>query len=200
MPPKIILDTARKPNAGQGARKSQEKGRPKKSMSFDEVMENNDKDFPELMTPKVEAAEAKGPTVFHYFPNLVRSCTSCWTSSSNFGVMLMFSQPIEIRLKIWRLNAPEPCVVTQAQAVMGYKPLHTIMVSRPTPAVLHACSEPRNEFLCKNNAPVSLNEDRARYRPFFEDREGKKIFFSFEVDALHLMDMSKCFSSFNSFI
>jgi hypothetical protein len=83
---------------------------------------------------------------------------------------------------------------------MGYKPLHTIMVSRPTPAVLHACSESRNEFFCKNNAPVSLNEGRARYRPFFEDRKGKKIYFSFEVDALHLMDMSKCFSSFNSFI
>jgi hypothetical protein len=83
---------------------------------------------------------------------------------------------------------------------MGYKPLHTIMVSRPTSAVLHACSESRNEFFCKNNDPVSLNEDRARYRPFFEDRKGKKIFFSFEVDALHLMDLSKSFSSFNSFI
>jgi hypothetical protein len=74
------------------------------------------------------------------------------------------------------------------------------MVSRPTPAVLHACSESRNEFFCKNNDPVSLNEGRARYRPFFKDRKGKKLFFSFEVDALHLMDMSKCFSSFNSFI
>jgi hypothetical protein len=199
MSPKTILNTARKSKAGQGACKSQEKGSPKKRVTFDEVMENNDKEFRELMTPKVEAAEANGPKVFHYFPNLVRSCTSCWASSPKFGVKLMFSQPIEIRLKIWRLNAPEPCVVTQAQAVMGYKPLHTIMVSRPTPAVLHACNESRNEFLCKNNAPVSLNKDRARYRPFFEDREGKKIF-SFEVDALHLMDMSKCFSSFNSII
>lgn len=73
------------------------------------------------------------------------------------------------------------------------------MVSRPTPAALHACSESRNEFICKNNAPVSHNENRARYRPLFEDREGKKIF-SFEVDALHLMDTSKWSSSFNLFI
>lgn len=41
-------------------------------MNFDEGMENNDKEFRELMTPKVEAEAAKGPTVFHYFPNLVR--------------------------------------------------------------------------------------------------------------------------------
>ncbi|PMD22464.1 hypothetical protein NA56DRAFT_702247 [Hyaloscypha hepaticicola] len=167
MSPKIILNTGRKPKTRQDTSKSQEKGSPKKSMTFDEGTENNDEEFRELMTPKVEATEANGPKVFHYFPNL----------------------PIEIRLKIWRLNSPEPCVVTQAQAVTGYNPLHTIMVSRPTPAALHACSESRNEFFCKNNAPVSLNEDRARYRPFFEDREGKKIFFSFEVDALHLMDM-----------
>lgn len=69
----ITLNTARKPKAGRSARKSQEKGSPEKSMTFDEVMENNDKESSELITPKVEAEAAKGPTVFHYFPNLVRS-------------------------------------------------------------------------------------------------------------------------------
>jgi hypothetical protein len=69
---KIILNTARKPKAGQRAHKSQEKGSPKESMTFDGGMENNDKEFRELMTPKVEAEAAKGPTGFRYFPNLVR--------------------------------------------------------------------------------------------------------------------------------
>jgi hypothetical protein len=72
MSPKIILNMARKPKAGQDARKSQEKGSPKESMTFEEVMENNDKEFRELMNLKVEAEAAKGSTVFDYFPNLVR--------------------------------------------------------------------------------------------------------------------------------
>jgi hypothetical protein len=62
------------------------------------------------------------------------------------------------------------------------------MVSRPTPAVLHACRESRNEFIGGNKHPVNVS--RPRYRPFFEDDNGKKVFFSFEVDALHLMDFS----------
>ncbi|KAH8792136.1 hypothetical protein F5882DRAFT_460140 [Hyaloscypha sp. PMI_1271] len=103
-------------------------------------------------------------TYFHLFPKL----------------------PPELRLKIWRLNSPEPCVITQLEPLNGYKPLHTIMASRPTPAVLHSCQESRNEFICGNNDPINAN--RPRYRPFFEDGSGKKVFFSFEVDALHLMD------------
>ena len=69
---KIILNTACKPKAGQDARKSQEKGSPKESMAFEEVMKNNDKEFRELMNLEIEAEAAEGSTVFHYFPNLVR--------------------------------------------------------------------------------------------------------------------------------
>ena len=148
-------------------------------------------------------------TYFHLFPKLVRCLaplprrgTAPVTpkpSSSQYsnlpgclgvsGLKLTFVQPLELRLKIWRLNSPEPCVITQLEPLNGYKPLHTIMVSRPTPAVLHSCQESRNEFICGNNDPVNVN--RPRYRPFFEDGSGKKVFFSFEVDALHLMDCSK---------
>jgi hypothetical protein len=110
---------------------------------------------------------AKSPAstdpVFHLFPDL----------------------PTEIRLKIWKLVVPKAAVVQQAKG-LGYKPLYTIMLPRPTPVVLHVCHESRNEFLYRDDESANSGKNHPLYRQAFPSTNGLMVHFSFEVDTLYM--------------
>ncbi|KAE9376086.1 hypothetical protein N431DRAFT_464142 [Stipitochalara longipes BDJ] len=103
---------------------------------------------------------------FHFFPKL----------------------PTEVRLKIWSLNAPSSKVLIQSKPLF-YRPKYTQLDSRPTPAVLRVCRESRKEFLYREDdaANNSGRQSHAMYARLFPDERFKMSFFSFEIDALHLM-------------
>jgi hypothetical protein len=73
------------------------------------------------------------------------------------------------------------------------------MNNRPTPAVLHACAESRNEFLYRRDENANNGRrDHPLYRQAFPNIEGQMIFFSFETDSVYLYELRKSF--FSSFI
>jgi len=76
---------------------------------------------------------------------------------------------------------------------LPYKPIYTQVDSRPTPVVLHVCRESRHEFMYRNDEAANNADTKshAMYARLFPDQEFKMSFFSFEIDALHLMTFSK---------
>lgn len=87
---------------------------------------------------------------------------------------------------------PTPKTLVQNKP-LSYKPQYTQCESRSTPVVMHICRESRAEYLYREDDAANNVEGKshALYTPMFRDEDGKLSFFSFEMDALHLMSFSK---------
>lgn len=93
--------------------------------------------------------------------------------------------PLELRLKIWGLTCPKPCVVLCGRTVC-YR-YEEEAISTTFFSVIHACREARNEML--NGEPASVLTAKwphPRYEVCCFGVNAQRAIFSFEVDTLDL--------------
>ncbi|CZR58046.1 uncharacterized protein PAC_07936 [Phialocephala subalpina] len=76
------------------------------------------------------------------------------TKQPTFDKFTFFPKlPIELRLAIWALAAPEPAIIKQRISSVKGRRFH---FARTVPVVLHACRESRNQYLNENGNDETL--------------------------------------------
>jgi hypothetical protein len=111
-----------------------------------------------------------------------------WRTSQEFVPFRFDKLPIELRLKIWGMAAPEPAFIVQVprgKAGKGYT------YTRAVPAVLHACRESRNEYLDPGLSECQESVNRRRkvhpvYKLSFHSSDGSReapVYFSSDIDT-----------------
>jgi hypothetical protein len=95
---------------------------------------------------------------------------------------LFLKLPIKLRLIIWRLTTPDPCVIIQYRS---RKIKSRFVYKRKVPPVLHTCAESRTEFL---DTGTTTKENRIVYSLQFRSERLRcsPVFLSFQIDSFWL--------------
>jgi len=77
--------------------------------------------------------------------------------------------------------------------LLTHRPMATFMEPRETPVVLQICGESRYEYFYRENDDANqvTTWSHNLYGQYFQDMNGKMVYFSFEVDELGLMNFSE---------